>query len=306
MGRWTEADFRGAARMLLEDPRADLEDTFTMFGNPFIEDSPLRVMVIRGNPDMGPSPAQTFDAMPARQQATNDFIRALGQAKLSDAQAAYNEALASSETARAMILFDLAADLAGALANLNREQAQANTRVHVIAMQAHAANMLLRGTEIAAYNHARDAYRHLEAQALLELDQEAETHLYDDPVGPLAATDFMDNSNPSKPCESPTAANALQLIDWLLTREYVARPGTRAQHAILGLFQRINSVATTAVLQIRQHTGRDPGGDLPDLESGQSCGRVERGRRRRSWGGDAGEADVDHLRCRGGIRPEIS
>jgi len=202
---------------------------------------------------MGPLPNQYFDSFPARQQAINDFIRAVGQAKLNDAQAQVQQALAASEFERAQMLQILVAQLASDLDDLNQTKATAAARVQDLASKSHACDMLLRGQQISDYQHSADAYKHFEMVALAEMTDDQATLLYATFPKP-ADTDWFSNNYNIPVVVFPSTINALSLMDWMLNSQLIAHTGSEAQHHVRQTFQMISNYVTQAVSQIRQHT----------------------------------------------------
>jgi hypothetical protein len=199
---------------------------------------------------------QVLDAFPERQRAMNEMVKAVGEFKLKAAQAELTEAVAADQATRTYMLQVVVGQLQKDLATVNAQGTSANLKVSNLASRVQAANMLLRGTEIAAYSHAKDAYKFFEKLAIIEGDESLFSTVFDPKS--IKGKDFLNNRDPSKPCEGPPTdekeMNALQLMDFALGKQYIARTGSSAQRQFVRLFKEIQKVADNSVAAIRQHT----------------------------------------------------
>ncbi|GAC1448694.1 MAG: hypothetical protein NVSMB9_32090 [Isosphaeraceae bacterium] len=201
-----------------------------------------------------PDPATLFDPFPERVRAFSELVKAVGESRLKAAQADLNEAVAANEWVRAHLMETVLEQLQTDLDSLDRTAASAARKVDLLARRAHAASMLLRGTEIAAYPQARDAYKFFEKQALIEGDQS----LFDLTFSPstIKGPEFLNNRDPRATCEDPPAdqpeMNALQLMAWALEKQYIARTGTKAQQHFVRIFKQISQVAQSTLSAIKE------------------------------------------------------
>jgi hypothetical protein len=195
-----------------------------------------------------------FDPFPDRVKAFSELVHSVAELKLKSAQAELTEAISDREWIRARILETVLTQLQNDFEAVNRARVSTRRKIQELAEKAHAASMLLQGAEIAAFGHARDAYKSFERQALIE----GAPALFDTTFVPATITgvQFLDNRKPDRPCESIPSdghlMNALQLMDWALRRQYIAHTGTPAQALFATLFQQIAQVARTTLAAIEQ------------------------------------------------------
>jgi len=203
---------------------------------------------------MGDAPATPFDPFPERERALSELVRAVGEYKLKSAQAGLQEAVTANEWVRASTLQTVLDQLQQDLDIVNRTRAAVARKIKTLADRAHAACMLLRGTEIAAYPQARDAYKYFEKQALIEGDGSLFTEVF--PSASIRGSQFLDNRTPRAACNDPPAdepeMNALQLMDWALSKQYIARTGSIAQQQFVRIFKQISQVAQSTLDAIRE------------------------------------------------------
>src|SRR3954453_21985949 len=122
--------------------------------------------------------ANPLDPCAERVRAFSDLTRSVAESKLKSAQADLTEAVAAGQAARAGVLETLLDQLRTDLDQMNRARTSSRRKVQALAEQAHAASMLLQGSPISAFSHARDAYKSFERQALTE-SGEGEGSLFD-------------------------------------------------------------------------------------------------------------------------------
>jgi hypothetical protein len=201
------------------------------------------------------SEATLLDPFPERVRAFGELVKSVAELKLKSAQAELTEAIAAGHWVRARVLETVLAQLQNDFEAVDRARSAARRKIQDLAVRAHAASMLLQGSEIAAFTHARDAYKSFEKQSLIEGD----AALFAARVNPdrITADQFLDNRKPDRLCEAPLwsggeSITALQLMDWALRRQYIARTGSRAQEAFVGLFRQIAQVARTSLAAIQQ------------------------------------------------------
>jgi hypothetical protein len=195
-----------------------------------------------------------IDPFPDRVKAFSELVRSVAELKLKSAQAELTEALTTREWVRARILETVLTQLQNDFEAVNRARVSARRKIQELAEKAHAASMLLQGAEIAAFGHARDAYKSFERQALIEGDPALFATTFDPAT--ITGAQFLDNRKPDRPCDfSPSDGrpmNALQLMDWALRRQYIAHSGSHAQTLFTTLFQQIAQVARTSLAAIEQ------------------------------------------------------
>ena len=160
------------------------------------------------------------------------------------------QAAAQWEQARAMqvVIRQMALELkrfnqqTGRLAKAVKRQAELNRR----------ASLLLSGKRIASFTQSWAAYQQFELKALLE----STVDLYTITVPSTArhARHFLDNRDPSRPCQELPAevSTALALASWLRTERYMARSGNPAHRALTQLFRAINDVARQEIKAMQQ------------------------------------------------------
>lgn len=199
--------------------------------------------------------ATLFDPFPERVRAFSELVKAVGEYKLKAAQAELNEAIATNEWVRAQILETVREQLQSDLDSVNRSAASAAKKIQALSKRAHGASMLLRGTEIAAYSQAKDAYKFFEKQAFIEGDDSLFTVTFT--PDSVKGTQFLSNRNPQAACENPPTdepeMNALQLMDWALNKQYIARTGTKAQQQFVRIFKQISQVAQATLAAIKEN-----------------------------------------------------
>ena len=195
-----------------------------------------------------------FEPFSERVKAFGELVRSVAELKLKSAQAELCEAIAAGHWARARILETALAQLQNDFEAVNRARIVARRKAQDLIAKAHAASMLLQGAEIAAFSHARDAYKSFEKQAMIEGDASLFGSSFDPAT--ITGAQFLDNRKPDRPCESPPSSGApvtaLQLMDWALRRQYLARTGTPAQEHFVGLFRQIAQVARASLAAIQQ------------------------------------------------------
>lgn len=190
-----------------------------------------------------------------RMRAYNDFVRAVGEYKLNEAQADLIEAQAAGAIERAMILDAVRTQLIIDLEALNAESAAAARKIAAVTRRAGYAIHLLNGTPMADFNGCVDAYKTFEKAALLEADEKLFAPL-SVATNAITGADFLDNRDPDRPCQDPRPtdlANAIRLINWSFRMRYIALPGSEAQHQFVRVFQTIGTVADRTVGKIRTY-----------------------------------------------------
>ena len=189
------------------------------------------------------SAASVLDVYPRTVHAYADMVRALGEAQLSAAQADYQEALANREQARANAAWTLATQLQTDLDLVNATVRQSHDSIVALEKRSHAASMILYGAPIAAYHYAEGACRGFLKEAILAAGPDLFSPTI--PAGSIDGAQFVDNLVPTCSCDAPPreVTNALQLLDWSMRREYIARTGTQAQLHFVAIIQAIASVA---------------------------------------------------------------
>jgi hypothetical protein len=196
--------------------------------------------------------ATLLDPFPERVKAFAELVKAVGQQKLQTAQAELTEAVTAGQWVRARIIETTLAQLQADFDTANHAQLAAGKKIRDLDGKAHAASMLLRGTQISAYTHARDAYRFFEKQALIEADESLFTTTFK--AATIRGSQFLDNRSPEKPADDPQfddeTINALQLMDWALQKQYIARPGSKAQQSFVRIFKQIAEVAKKTLTAI--------------------------------------------------------
>ena len=80
--------------------------------------------------------------------------------------------------------------------------------------------------------------------------------LYDLEVDPgsIKASQLIDNRSKDRECETPPPeiSNAMEFIQWLNDKKYIARGGSKAQRHVRSLMAAVNDIARAAVTAIKE------------------------------------------------------
>jgi hypothetical protein len=189
----------------------------------------------------------SFEDWTNRLKVYNDYIKALADYRKAAAEAVLKEAQAAGEWAKVKAMQVVIRQMVLELQRLNRQRARVAKEIKRITELARRARPLLSGRQLGAFASAWSAYQQFEQKALLE----STTDLYSIPVpeSARAASHFLDNRAPARPCEPlpKDVVTALGLAAWLRSMKYMARSGTPPHQSLAHLFRAINGVAQQEV-----------------------------------------------------------
>ncbi len=188
-----------------------------------------------------------------RFKAYIDYIKALGQYKLSVAQAEKVAAETANELAAVRAKLLVIRQLERDLRAFQRTQNGLQQEIARIKQREKNALLFLRGTRItsASFTKAWAGYTWFESRAFVEVGEA----LFDIAVPSAARTaaNFVATRTDGNVVEAPAdVENALQLMDFLKSHRFIAKRGGQAQCVVVQLYIKINSVAEKTVAEIEQ------------------------------------------------------
>jgi hypothetical protein len=187
-----------------------------------------------------------------RLKVYNDYIRALADLKLKTAEADLQNARAANEMAVVRLKEVVIGQLERDLRAFNRAIASERRSLEQFNKKDRAARLLLRGSRIlsGSFVSGWSGYVFFESRALLE----AGDRLFRIRVSKAArkSSNFISISNQQTADDAPPdIENALQLMQWLHEKRYLAARGSMGQFVVVKLFQEINQIAKDAAEAIR-------------------------------------------------------
>jgi hypothetical protein len=183
----------------------------------------------------------------------NQYIAALAEYKLKTAQAEKQRAEALNDLATVRMKQVVIAQLERDLREYNRSRKSLDAELKRMAVREQYALLLLQGRrmESSTFGHGWRAYAWFESQAMLE--RGSNLFRIELPADARGSENFLPLRAEASAEPAPdTVRNALQLMDWMHDRKYVARRGSKAQECVAGLYRAINSVAAQSAQKLRE------------------------------------------------------
>ncbi len=181
------------------------------------------------------------------------FLQALGEAKLQAARAELARAVAAEHWALARIKSALARDLELTLRGLRRRQRETTRYVQRLGRLARSAAKIRSGedlpsSQLGPMSGAYTVFERLApADVLIELSEQSVSD-----AGRSGAA-LARPGHPDQPCPAvpDQVQNVLSLITWLRRRRLVPRRGTLAYRWVIAAFARVASVAETEIQRLQ-------------------------------------------------------
>lgn len=196
----------------------------------------------------------TFADWTERLKVFNDYIRALGDFKVNDAEAKLKLAQAES------ILFEIRkqeivlSQLQRDLKLFNKSRGTLMREAKRVEDRAKRALLMLRGSSISltSFNRAWSAYIWFEPRAMLEAQG---SKLFDIkvPASAKAERNFiaLKQRNSGIEAAPKEIKNGLEFFDWLHEMRFMTRRGSDAQKIVRRIFESINTVAKNELKEMR-------------------------------------------------------
>lgn len=194
-----------------------------------------------------------FQAYTERLKVFNDFVRALGEYKLKEAEAELKNAQAAGEYVRVRILDSVRLQLEVDLRKLRTASRETERQIKSLEGRSQAASLFLRGEFLPNYGSAKIGYKYFETQAMLEGSEDLfAIECRSESIQAKHLVNCRTKGGECAALPEDLEPNALAFMDWMLGKKYLPRTGTPAQRCVIKLFQAFNNIAKRKVTAIQE------------------------------------------------------